>query len=80
MDFVMLGIDSIATRYGLDVPGIESLWRRDFPHPSRMALGPPSLLYNGYRVSYQGVKRPGRGVDYPPLCSAEAPCGLKSRF
>ena len=30
----------IATRYGLDGPGIESLWGRDFPHPSRQALGP----------------------------------------
>jgi hypothetical protein len=28
----------IATRYGLDGPGIESSWRRDFPHPSRPAL------------------------------------------
>jgi hypothetical protein len=28
--------------------------------------GPPSLLYNGYRVSFPGVKRPGRGVDHPP--------------
>jgi hypothetical protein len=28
-----------ATRYGLDGPGIESLWVRDFPHPSRPALG-----------------------------------------
>ena len=30
----------IATRYRLDSPGIESRWRRDFPHPSRLALGP----------------------------------------
>ena len=30
----------IATRYRLDGPGIESRWRRDFPHPSRPALGP----------------------------------------
>ena len=30
----------IATRYGLDGPGIESRWGRDFPHPSRPALGP----------------------------------------
>ena len=29
-----------ATRYGLDGPGIESLWGRDFPHPSRPALEP----------------------------------------
>ena len=30
----------IATDYGLDGPGIESRWRRDFPHLSRQALGP----------------------------------------
>ena len=30
----------IATRYRLDGLGIESLWRRDFPHPSRPALVP----------------------------------------
>jgi hypothetical protein len=33
----------IATRYGLDGPGIESRWGRDFPHPSRPALGPTQL-------------------------------------
>ena len=27
---------------------------------------PPSLLDNGYRVSFPGVKRPERGVDHPP--------------
>jgi len=31
---------STGTRYGLDCPGIEYRWRRDFPHPSRPALGP----------------------------------------
>ena len=30
----------IATDYGLDGPGIESRWGRDFPHLSRPALGP----------------------------------------
>jgi len=30
----------VATGYGLDGPGIESWWRRDFPHLSRPALGP----------------------------------------
>jgi hypothetical protein len=29
-----------ATDYGLDIPGIESRWGRDFPHVSRPALGP----------------------------------------
>jgi len=38
-----MGRDSsvgIATRYGLDGPGIEFRWGRDFPHLSRRALGP----------------------------------------
>ena len=38
-----MGRDSavgIATGYWLDGPGIESRWGRDFPHPSRTALGP----------------------------------------
>jgi hypothetical protein len=30
----------IATDYGLDGPGIESPWRRDYPRLSRSALGP----------------------------------------
>jgi len=30
----------IATGYGLDGPGIELRWGRDFPHLSRPALGP----------------------------------------
>jgi hypothetical protein len=32
--------------------------------------GPPSLLYNGYRV-FSGVKGPERGADHPPPSSAE---------
>jgi len=38
-----MGWDSavcIATRYGLEGPGIESQRGRDLPHPSRPALGP----------------------------------------
>ena len=30
------------------------------------------LLYNGNKVSLPGVKRPGRGVDHTPPCSADA--------
>ena len=40
---VLVGRDSsvgIATPYGLDGPGIEYRWGRDFPHPSRPTLGP----------------------------------------
>ena len=44
----------------------ESRWRQEFPHPSRPALSPPSLVYNKYRVSFPGVKRSDRDVDNPP--------------
>jgi hypothetical protein len=36
-----------------------------------LPCGPLSLLYNGYRVSFPGVKRPGRGVHHPPTVNAE---------
>jgi hypothetical protein len=45
----------IATRYGLEGPGIESRWGEIFrTYPDRLR-GPPTLLYNGYRV-FPGVK------------------------
>jgi hypothetical protein len=34
----------IATRYRLYGPGNESRWKRDFPYPSRPALGPTKRL------------------------------------
>ena len=51
----------IATRYGLRGPGIESRWRARFSAPVQTGTNPPELIYNGYRVSIPGVKRPGRG-------------------
>jgi len=44
----------IATRYGLDGPGIESRWGRDFTHPFRPALGPVQLPIHWIRGLYQG--------------------------
>ena len=38
--YIILHYVGIATGYGLDGPGIESLWGRDFPHLSRPALVP----------------------------------------
>ena len=51
---------------GMDVLGIESRWRGFFPYPSRPALRstqPPVQWVPGHS---RGVKRPGRGVNYPP--------------
>ena len=56
-----------ATRNGLNGPAIKSRYGRDEifrTRPDRL-WGPPSLLYNGYRVSFQGVKR----QRPPPSCS-----------
>ena len=62
------GNDSVGSRFatgwtsrGSNPEGCETF--RTLP---RRPWGPPSLLYNGYRVSYPGVKRPRHGVDHPP--------------
>jgi 8-oxo-dGTP pyrophosphatase MutT (NUDIX family) len=59
---------SIVTDHEPDGLGIESLWGEVF-HPSRPALGPPSLLYNGYRFFPGGKVRPGRVADHSPPSS-----------
>ena len=57
----------ITTIYGLDGAGIESRWGGEiFSSRPDQPWGPPSLLYNGYRVFNGGKERPGRGVDHPP--------------
>jgi hypothetical protein len=62
----------IATRYGLDGPRFESRWGGEiFRIRPDHSWGQFSLLCDGYRVSFPGVKRPGRGVDHPPPSSAE---------
>ena len=45
--------------------------RCDFSHPSTVAVGPPSLLYNGYPVFLPAVRRPECAVNDPPPSSAE---------
>ena len=56
----------IATSYGLDGPGIETRWGRDFPHLSRPALGPTQPPLQWYRVFPGGKLRPGRDADPSP--------------
>jgi hypothetical protein len=58
---LVVGRDSsggIATRYGLDRPGIESRWGEIFRTCPDRPWCPPSLLYNGYRV-FPGGKAAG---------------------
>ena len=59
-----------ATGYGLDGPGIESRWRRDFPHLSRRALGPTPSPVQWVPVFPGGKERPGRDADPSPSSSA----------
>ena len=74
LDFFLAGRHSsvgIATRYGLEGPGIESRRGEIFrTYPDRL-WGPPSLLYNGYRVFPGGKRRPERDADHTPPSSAE---------
>jgi hypothetical protein len=53
-----------ATRYGLDGPGIEFRWWRDFPRLSSPALWPSQPPIQWLPGLSRG-KRPGRGVDNP---------------
>jgi hypothetical protein len=53
------------SQWGWKVRGT-NLWCEIFRTRLDRQWGPSSLLYNGYWVSFPGVKRPGRGVDHPP--------------
>ena len=57
----------IATGYGLDGPGIESRWGGEIFRtcPDR-PWGPPSLLYNWYRVFSRGKERLGLTLNPHP--------------
>ena len=52
---------SIVTGYGLDGTGIDSRWRRDFPHLSKPTLGPTQPPVQWVPGFFQGVKG-SRGV------------------
>ena len=54
----------IATRYGLDCPGIESGWEARFSAPGQ--TGPGTHL-----ASFSGVERPWRGDEHPRPSRAE---------
>jgi hypothetical protein len=60
----------IATGYELDGPGIKSRWGVRFSTPVQTSpWGPPSLLYNGYRVFPKGKEWLGCEADPSPPSS-----------
>jgi hypothetical protein len=62
---------SIATRYGLDGPGIESRWGARFSAPVQNGPEAHPVSYTMSTGSFPGVMWQERGVDHPPLSSAE---------
>ena len=70
-----MGRDSsvgIATRYGLDSPGIEiQCGGAIFSAPVQKGPGAHPASYTMGTGYFPGVERPGRGVDHPPPPAAE---------
>ena len=58
---------SIATRYGMDGPGIESRWGLRFSAPVQIGPGVHPASYTMGTGYFPGVKRPGRGIDHLPI-------------
>ena len=57
----------IATRYGLDGPGIEFRRGARYFAPARTGPRVYPASYTMGTGTFLGVKRQGRGVDHPPL-------------
>ena len=65
-DFTLLHIQKIM---GWTVRGSNPGGAKFSAHPNR-PWGPPSLLYNGYRVFPGGKVRPGHAANHSPPSSA----------
>ena len=60
----------ITTGYGMDGPGIESRWVRDFRHLSRLALGPTQPHVQWVLSLSRGKQLPRHDADPSPPSSA----------
>jgi hypothetical protein len=60
----------VGTDYGLDGSELESRWGEIFRACPDGPCGPPSLMYNGYRVFPRGKVRLGRAADHSPPSNA----------
>ena len=60
------GSVGIATRYGLDGPGIENPVEERFSAPVQTGPGAHLAFYTMDTGSFPAVKWLGRGVDHPP--------------
>jgi hypothetical protein len=72
--FIFMGRDisvSIATRYGLAGPGIESRWGARFSAPVQTDPGAHPASCTMGTGSYPGAERPRSGFDHQPPSSAE---------
>jgi hypothetical protein len=71
----------MATRYGLDGPGIESRCGRQIfrTHPDR-PWDLTKLVCSSYWLSFPVIKRPGVGVDHPPPSNTEVKEGVELRL
>ena len=69
--FLVGGNNALGTTTGWTVWGSNPSGGEIFRTRLDRAWGPPNLLYNGYRVSFPGVKRPGCSFDHPPPSIAE---------
>ena len=70
----------VATGYGLDGPGIECLCEREFPRPSRPAIGPTQPPVQGVPGLLPGNKAAGSWCWTPTPSSAEVKEGVELYF